>query len=264
MTTETNPAIKFAVVTGASQGLGKAFSTELAKKNINLILVSLPGQDLELFSNEISAKYQVQTAFFETDLSITANVLQLAETINKSFNVHLLINNAGMGGTQKFVESKVDYINTIMQVNVVATSILTHQLLPNLMQQVQSYILNVSSMAAFSPIGFKTVYPASKAFVHSFSRGLREELRDTNVFVSVVNPGGMRTNGEIKSRIDKLGFIGKLTLLEPEYVAKVCVRQLFRKKSVIIVNPISWAIMHLLPVWIKLPLLTRTIKKEIG
>ncbi|WP_449401654.1 SDR family NAD(P)-dependent oxidoreductase [Chryseobacterium wanjuense] len=61
-------------------------------------------------------------------------------------------------------------------------------------------------MAAFSPIGFKTVYPASKTFIHSFSRGLNEELRDTNVFVSVVNPGAMKTNPDVVSRIEKQGF----------------------------------------------------------
>jgi len=131
------------------------------------------------------------------------------------------------------------------------------------MKQPQSYILNVSSMAAFSPIGYKTVYPASKAFVHSFSRGLYAELKDTNVFVSVVNPGAMKTSKEITARIEKQGFLGKLTLLEPEKVAKYCIKQLFNKDTVIMVNPLSWAILSIIPIWIKLPLMTRAIKREI-
>lgn len=263
MIADKNSDEQFAVVTGASQGLGKAFALEFAKRNINVILVSLPNQNLSDLSNEIAEKYAVQTIYFETDLSIIENVLALSTLINQNFNVHILINNAGTGGTRKFIDAKVEYINTIMQVNVMATSILTHQLMPNLMKQTQSYILNVSSMAAFSPIGYKTVYPASKAFVHSFSRGLYAELKDTNVFVSVVNPGAMRTNDEIKSRIDKQGFFGKLTLSEPEKVASYCIQQLFKKDTVIMVNPMSWVILRILPIWIRLPLMTWAIKREL-
>ncbi|EJL71831.1 SDR family NAD(P)-dependent oxidoreductase [Chryseobacterium populi] len=253
----------YAVVTGASQGLGKAFAESLAKKNINVILISLPNQNLKMISEEIAETYQVKTHYYEVDLSVNENVLKLTDWLNSSFKIHILINNAGLGGTRKFVEASPDYINTILQVNVTATSLITHQLLPNLLEQPQAYILNVSSMAAFSPIGFKTVYPASKTFIHSFSRGLHEELKHTSVFVSVVNPGAMKTNTDVCKRIEKQGFLGKLTLLDPNKVAHYCINQLFKKDSVIMVNPISWLVMKVLPIWIKLPLMTNAIKKEI-
>ncbi|WP_449397876.1 SDR family NAD(P)-dependent oxidoreductase [Chryseobacterium wanjuense] len=202
----------FAVVTGASQGLGKAFAESLAKKKINIILVSLPGQNLKELSLRIAELYHIKTYYYEVDLSVNENVLKLTDWLNKFFDIYILINNAGLGGTGKFLDATSDYINNILQVNIAATSLMTHQLLPNLLKQPQAYILNVSSMAAFSPIGFKTVYPASKTFIHSFSRGLNEELRDTNVFVSVVNPGAMKTNPDVVSRIEKRGFLGRLTL----------------------------------------------------
>ena len=253
----------YAVVTGASQGLGKAFAENLASKNINVILVSLPGQHLKELSQRLEETCQIKAHYYETDLSVNENVMKLTEWLNRSFEIHILINNAGLGGTKKFVDASPSYINTILQVNVAATSLITHQLLPNLLRQPKAYILNVSSMAAFSPIGFKTVYPASKTFIHSFSRGLHEELKDTNVFVSVVNPGAMKTNVDVCKRIEKQGILGKLTLLDPNKVAAYCIRQLFRKDSVIMVNPISWLIMKILPIWIKLPLMTSAIKKEI-
>lgn len=253
----------YAVVTGASQGLGKAFAEKLAEKRINLILVSLPNQSLKELSLTLEEKYQIKAHCYEVDLSVNENVLKLTEWLNSSFNIHILINNAGLGGTKKFTEATSDYINTILQVNVTATSLITHQLLPNLLKQPKAYILNVSSMAAFSPIGFKTVYPASKSFIHSFSRGLHEELKDTNVFVSVVNPGAMKTNADVCKRIEEQGFWGKLTLLNPDKVAARCIRQLFKKDSVIMVNPISWLVMKILPIWIKLPLMTQAIKREI-
>lgn len=253
----------YAVVTGASQGLGKAFAKSLARKNINLILVSLPNQNLKQLSVKLAKTYHIKTHYYEIDLCINENVFKLTEWINASFSVHLLINNAGLGGTKRFIDASPEYINTILQLNVTATSLITHQLLPNLLKQPKAYILNVSSMAAFSPIGFKTVYPASKTFIHSFSRGLREELRNTNVFVSVVNPGAMKTNLDVCKRIAKQGFLGKLTLLDPDHTAEYCVKQLFKRDSVIMVNPISWLVMKLLPIWIKLPLMTNAIRKEV-
>ncbi|QWT86563.1 SDR family NAD(P)-dependent oxidoreductase [Chryseobacterium sp. PCH239] len=253
----------YAVVTGASQGLGKSFAENLAKQKINVILISLPDQNLKELSVKLEKQYDIKAHYYETDLSVHENVMKLTEWLNCSFDVHILINNAGLGGTKKFTEASSDYINTILQVNVAATSLMTHQLLPNLLKQPKAYILNVSSMAAFSPIGFKTVYPASKSFIHSFSRGLHEELKDTNVFVSVVNPGAMKTNKDVCERIEKQGFMGRLTLLNPDKVASYSIRQLFKKDSVIMVNPISWLVMKILPIWIKLPLMTQAIKREI-
>lgn len=253
----------FALVTGASQGLGKAFISELAKRGINIIMVSLPGENLRELAKETAAKYSVETVFIETDLSINSNVLELADWVNRNFEVFMLINNAGLGGSKHFLDASHQYINTILQLNVVATSLLTRQLLPTLIKQPESYILNVSSMAAFSPIGYKTVYPASKSFVHSFSRGLAAELRRTNVFVSVVNPGAMKTSREITSRIEKQGALGKLTLLDPKKVAQKCIDGLFRKDTLIMVNPISWLFLSLIPIWIKLPLMTNAIKREL-
>lgn len=252
----------FAVVTGASHGLGKAFSVALAKKNINLILISLPDQKLTDFGHELSAGYGVKTACYETDLTIIENVLALTHWINDNFEVDILINNAGIGGSKRFVDAEVEYINTIIQLNIMSTSILTRLLLPNLMKQKQSYILNISSMAAFLPMGYKTVYPASKSFIHAFSLGLYTELKDKNVFVSVAFPGVMKTNGDVTARISSQGFFGKLTLLEPQKVAEYCLQQLFKKNRVIILNPVVSTILRILPNWIKLPLLTRAMKKE--
>ncbi|MBN9298033.1 MAG: SDR family NAD(P)-dependent oxidoreductase [Filimonas sp.] len=254
----------YAVVTGASQGLGKAFATALAKQGYALILVSLPGQHLGELSDQLAFDYNVKTHFFETDLSCRENVLELARQVNAQFEVSMLINNAGVGGTVRFDEASAEYVDRIIQLNVMATSLLTHQLLTNMRRQEKAYILNVSSLAAFSPIGYKTVYPASKAFVHSFSRGLYQELKDSNIFVSVVNPGPMKTNPDVTRRIEQQGFFARLTALDPATVATYCLRKLRKRDTVIIVNRGSWLLLKLLPIWIKLPMLTNSIKKELN
>lgn len=256
----------FALITGSSTGLGKAFAYELAKRKFNLLLVSLPNEALPEFAAELTA-FGNEVHYYETDLTDHDNVMKMTHWVNSQFAVSVLINNAGIGGSRRFVEAEPAYLNNIIQLNVMSTSLITRALLPNLMRQPQSYILNVSSMAAFSPMGFKTVYPASKAFIHHFSRGLYQELKDTNIFVSVVNPGPMKTNADTSARIMKQGALAQLGLLSPEQVARISIRKLFNKDSMIMLNwanGIQWLLMKLIPIWLRLPLLTKVIEREVN
>ena len=255
----------FAVVTGASQGLGKCFALELAKRGINTILVSLPAENLVCVMNQVR-EMGTESYMYETDLSYTERVLELSQWINTNYDVNILINNAGRGGSSPFIESSVNYINGIIQLNIKATVLLTHQLLPNLMRQEKGYVLNISSMASYTPTGLKTVYPASKRFIQHFTRGLYQELRHTNVFVSVALPGPMKTNADVSRRIDRQGVLGHIGLLSPEEVAGICVRQLFRRDTLIMLgwaNKINWLILNVLPVPWKMSLMTRAVSREI-
>lgn len=260
-----NPEITYAVLTGASQGYGKAIAFELASRNINLILVALPGEGLDKLASELSS-FGIQVIHYETDLTDKKELLAFATWVNTNYKVNMLINNAGIGGTKHILDSHVDYIDNIIKLNITATSLLIHQLLPNLLSyKGNSYILNVSSMASFSPIAYKTVYPASKRFIHDFSRGLRQELKDSNVFVSVVHPGPMKTNADVSRRITRQGVLGKIGLLSPEKAAQLTMQQLFRRESSIILgwfNFINWVLMSILPVWIKMPIISRPFKRQ--
>lgn len=255
----------FALVTGASQGLGRAMAIELAKQNTNLLLVSLPNEGLSQLATELTA-FQITVHFFETDLSLRENVEALAQTINANHSLHMLINNAGRGGSKLFEEAGLDYLEGILLLNINATVLLTWLLLPNLRQQKQAFVLNVSSMAAFNPIGFKTVYPASKAFIRHWSLGLREELRGTGVSVSVVCPGPMKTNADVVQRIENHGFRGKIGLLSPEEVAAIAIRQMVRRKATIIpglANQLNYHLMSLLPLRLVTWLVSKVVRKEV-
>lgn len=255
----------YAVITGASNGLGKAFAKELAGRGINLILVALPGENLPELAMELR-KEKIEVLYFETDLTKFDNVLSFTNWVNLNYKVWMLINNAGIGGTQRYIDADRNYLNNIIQLNVMSMSLITRELLPNLMECKAAYILNVSSMAAFSPMGYKTVYPASKAFVHHFTRGLYQELKHSGVFVSVVNPGPMKTNKEVTARINKQGRFAKIGMLTPEKVAQISIRKLFKKDSMIVLglgNGLSWLLMKLVPIWIRLPLLTNSVKNEL-
>ncbi len=261
---EKTPGL-FAVITGASQGLGRCFALALAKRKINTILVSLPGENIHLVSEECK-QCGVESYYIETDLTQKENILKFTDWLNAKFNVNILINNVGAGGTAVFHKTSLNYIENILHLNIVAPSLITHQLLPNLMSQKASYILNVSSIASFSPMGFKTVYPASKKFIQYFSRGLYQELKNTNVFVSVVHPGPMITNEETRIRIKEYGFLGRLGVITPEGVAEKSITALFNRNPYIVpgfMNKLQWILMLLIPVKIKLPILARVLNKEI-
>ena len=255
----------YAVITGASMGLGRSFAREAARRGINTILVSLPGENLHLLAEELR-EMGTDSHAYETDMTVRDNIVKMCRWINERFEVFMLINNAGLGGTRSFVSCEVGYIDAIIQVNVMASTIITHQLLPNLLRQPRGYILNVSSMAAFSPIGYKTVYPASKRFLHYFSRGLYQELKGTSVFVSVVHPGPMKTNRDVTRRIERQGFFGRMGLLSPDAIAKISIGQLLKRDTMILpgtANQFNWVLMHIVPVWAKLRLMSNVVAREL-
>ncbi|MTI32878.1 SDR family NAD(P)-dependent oxidoreductase [Xanthovirga aplysinae] len=256
----------FALITGASKGLGKAITEELASRKINVITVALEGEGLPEFCDEIKRKYGVKAHYFETNLAENDAVYQLAEWATTNFNINILINNAGIGGSAAFDQVSPAYIEAILRVNIRALSLLTRLILPELKNHKEAFILNVASMASFSPIAFKTVYPASKAFVYSFSMGLKEELKDTNVSVSVLHPGPIKTNPEVTKRIEKQGIFGKLGLISVEDLADIAISKLFRGRPLIVpgkINKFNRQLMRFFPRWIQLSLVSRIVRREV-
>lgn len=256
----------FALVTGAGRGLGRAFAIELARRGHNVLLTALPGENLPAFCAALQSDYKVKAACFECDLTQEKEITRLTRWIKENYALNILINNAGIGGTSEFEKVQSYFINNMILLNVRAMALLTHQLLPILRRQQQAWILNVSSMASFSPIGYKTVYPATKVFVLNFSRGLYQELKGSGVFVSVVHPGPMKTNADTAMRIEKQGWRGQVGLIAPEEMAHRSLDRLFRKDSLILVgwmNKMNWLLMKTIPVWVRLPLITNMVRKEI-
>ncbi len=255
----------YALITGASQGLGKDISYELAGRKFNVLLVALKGEGLGKLAADIKERYHVDAQFLETDLCHHKAVYQIADWA-KPYQVSVLINNAGIGGTKGFEEASPLYIERIIQLNCRATSMLTRLMLPNLKMQPKAYIMNVASMASFSPIAFKTVYPASKAFIWSFSRCLSEELKGTNVFVSVLHPGPMKTNPDVTKRIVQQGFLGKIGLVTTPRMARIAISQLFIRKGTVIpgfLNKLNRIIMRMFPVGVRVRVLSNVFRREL-
>ncbi|MGD0782637.1 MAG: SDR family NAD(P)-dependent oxidoreductase [Candidatus Aminicenantales bacterium] len=222
------------LITGASMGLGKAMAWECARRGMNLVLTALPGERLAETAGEIEKACGVRVLAREIDLTEDGAPARLAAWALENTPIDVLINNAGFGGSRAIENAEPAYIERMIRLNVLAVGLLTHALLPELKTHPSARVLNVASLAACGPLPFKTVYPASKAFVFHWSRGLRAELRKTNVRVCVLLPGPMRTNPDVRSRLDKQGWIGRRTTVSVEAAARLAVRGLFKGRAVIV------------------------------
>ncbi len=257
---------RYTVITGASRGLGRALAVEAAEKGRNLILAALPGEHIDEIADGLSSKFHIVAMGIEVDLTDEQDLRSFTKVIVENYEVDMLINNAGIGGTNFFESASTAYIDNIIQLNMRALVYLTHQLLPVLKRQKRAYILNIASLAAFGPMPFKTIYPASKAFVASFSKGLNAELRDTNVSVSVAYPGGMATNPEIIARLRNYNKLIRSTFLSPRTTARICFRQTLAGNTVIVpgfANKINRFLIKLIPEQIRLIIFSRNLQMEM-
>lgn len=257
----------YTLITGASNGLGKELAKECALRGHNLLLTALPGEDIENLGRSIASGSGIKVHTFETDFTENEAVEKLANSSLGNYRINMLINNAGIGGTIPFLQASPAYIDRMVMLNTRALVVLTRLLLPELKNHPKSYILNIASMASFGPIPFKTVYPASKAFVYSFSRGLGAELKGTGVSVSVAHPGGMKTNPEVTRRIEQHSRFIQATTLPPEKVARICIRETLKGNRLIIpgtMNKLSWLILKLVPVWLRLIIMRNSLQNELG
>ena len=225
----------FTVITGASQGLGKAFAEECAIRGRPLVLAALPDTGLLEVARWIERVHGVRVHPLEVDLAADGGPDRLARFVEENgLAVDTLVNNAGVGFNGRFGESEPAHNETTIRLNMLAVVALTHRLLPALRRQGRAHVLNVASLAAFFPLPWLPVYSSSKSFVLAFSLALREELRGTGVSVSVVCPNGIRTNRGARELIARQGLAGRLTCQYPEQVARAALRGMLAGRAVIV------------------------------
>jgi short-subunit dehydrogenase len=256
----------FALITGASRGIGKAFAEECARLGYDLALVALPSEDLPELAIELAGKFKVQVKTLEISLAEP----EAADTVmdwvlREDLRITMLVNNAGFGSVGPFMETHQARHQAMLYVNLHTPYLLMRRLMPMLQAQKQAYIINVSSQAAFYPIPYKGTYSATKAFVMYLSLATEYELRGSNVHVSVVCPSGVKTSKEIRERIDTAGPLARLSALEPEEVARIALKKTFKKKRFILpgtMNQISYYATLIFPDFIRMAFISRKMKKN--
>lgn len=181
---------KWALVTGASAGIGVALARELAAGGTNLILTARREDRLETLASELRAAHKISTEVISADLQqADARDHIFAFTCEKKITVDLLINNAGYGAYGEFAHSDLQWQLGMIQVNCSAVVHLTRLYLPEMVARRAGDVLILASTAAFQPVPYISTYAATKAFDLLFAEGLAEELRPYGVRVCALSPG---------------------------------------------------------------------------
>jgi uncharacterized protein len=185
----------WALITGASAGIGREFARQLARRGWALVLVARRRDRLEELRHELRNRNPgVKVHLRVVDLAEKSQIDELAHWLKENkINIGILINNAGLGDIGPFATSDPSRNEQMILVNVLALTSLTRRLLPQMIVRKNGAIVNVSSSAGFLPIPEFSVYAATKAYVTSFSEALHAELRGTDITVTAVCPGPVQT-----------------------------------------------------------------------
>lgn len=222
--------MKYTLITGATSGIGYEIAKIYAEQGEPLILVARRKAILDEFQQRYA-----NVEIVEMDLSEPNNAKKLFEiTEQNGWQVSRLINNAGFGVFGEFSETDLDREMAMVNLNIQAVMILTKLYLQPMKARNQGEILNVSSVASFMPGPQMSVYYATKAFVTSFSKALRYELKESNINISILAPGTTATEFEKAANLQNSKLFDRLKVQSAEEVAKYAVQHL--GKNVIIPN----------------------------
>jgi len=239
----------WAVVTGASSGIGLAFARELARRGHPVFAVARRRERLEALARE-AAECGNRVEFVAADLKTEEGCTAVIRQLDRLREIELLVNNAGIATAGDFLDASIDDEIGAIQLNVEALVRLTHAVLPGMVRRDRGGIINLASVVAFQPFPRFAVYAASKAFVLSFTEALAEEVRGTGVRILALCPGAARTEMDLFAHNE--GLLGKLPSLTAEQVARTAVRALDGSRVVKVVGTLNRVLVfvnRLMPRW---------------
>ncbi len=226
-------ADRWALITGASSGIGAEFARRLAAHGMHLVLTARREELLEKLAEELHTRHGTKTEIIVGDLTDATEPQRLCDTIAaKGIPIELLVNNAGFGWVSTIDETEVSRMKQLVQLNIASMTELTLLLLPLMLGRGHGGIINVSSVAAFQPVAYMPVYAASKAFVLHFSEALWAECRDRGVTVTALCPGTTQTDFFDVANVP--GWLKKHEFSTPEQVVKSALKALERRKQIAI------------------------------
>lgn len=226
----------YALITGAAKGIGRAIAIELAKKKYNLILVDIDADGLFKTSEYIEKQIGVEVDLLQVDLS-EPDAVDRIFNFTKSYHdrLNVVVNNAGYGLNGAFDSYQLSDHLTNIDVNIKALVKISYAYLPVLKKFPKGYLLNVGSTTSYQTVPYLNVYASTKAFVLSFTRGLRYELRNTSVNVSVLSPGATDTDFVKRANMgESVLKVARKFNMTAESVGKIAVEGLFNEKAEII------------------------------
>ncbi|OWG19164.1 Serine 3-dehydrogenase [Delftia sp. K82] len=183
-----------ALVTGASSGIGALYAQRLAERGHDLILVARNRERLRLLASDISTRTGRSVQVLPADLNDRAALAKVEALLREDASITVLVNNAGMGTHTPLLQSDVERMTRMVELNVTAPMRLAYAAVPGFVQRGRGTVINIASIVAIAPEVLNGVYGGSKAFVLAFSQSLQHELAGTGVQVQAVLPGATATD----------------------------------------------------------------------
>jgi uncharacterized protein len=207
-----------ALITGASTGIGSIYADRLAKRGYDLILVARDQERLNQLAQEIKAKTGRKAETLTADLTVKSDLLRVEDRLRADSSITALVNNAGFGATAKLIDSAVDDMENMVELNVTALTRLTLAVLPGLIARSNGLIINISSIAALSPEILNGVYSGTKSFVLSLTQSLHNELKGRGIQVQAVLPGATSTEFWDRAKLPVQHLPSEIVMTAPEMV----------------------------------------------
>jgi len=224
----------FTLITGATSGIGLELAKLFAKNKSNLILVARNEEQLTSTAETLKLE-GVDVVTISTDLFVSGNAQEVYQQVKSlSLQVDVLVNDAGQGVYGKFIENDLERELDIIQLNISSLITLTKLFAKEMVSRGSGKILNVASVAGKAPGPYQAVYHGTKAFVHSFSEGIRNELKDTGVSVTSLLPGPTDTDFFNKADMEKAKIVQEGELADPATVAKDGYEALLAGKDMVV------------------------------
>ncbi|SAL73904.1 SDR family NAD(P)-dependent oxidoreductase [Caballeronia telluris] len=183
-----------ALITGASSGIGAVYAERLARRGYDLILVARNHDRLVNLAERITNETRRGVEIMDADLTDPASLATVEATLREDASIAMLVNNAGVGTHTPLVDSDVDAMSRMIDLNVTALTRLTYAAVPGFVSRGRGAIVNISSIVSIAPEILNGVYGGTKAFVLAFSQSLRHELASKGVTVQAVLPGATATD----------------------------------------------------------------------
>jgi len=241
---------KTALITGASSGIGLELAKLFARDKIDLVLVARSAEKLNEIAHDLSAQYGITATVIVSDLSQPDAATELfRETQTRRLTIDYLVNNAGFGILDKFLNTDLNRELDMIQLHVATTTTLTKFYAAEMAAQGGGRILNVASTAAFQPGPWMAVYYATKAYILSYSEAANEALKGSGVTVTCLCPGPTPTNFQVRAKNRKKGILRHVKT-SVEYVARRGYTAMHRGKPLVIpgiLNQIGVFAVRLLP-----------------
>ena len=226
-------ADQWALITGASSGIGAEFARRLASRGMHFVLVARRKDLLEKLADELHTAHGTKCELIVADLTAPASpspVANIAEEIaRRNIQVELLVNNAGFGYVGEIETTDIKRVMEMVQLNAAVLTEMTYRYLPAMMQRGHGAVINVSSVAAFQPVAYMGVYAATKAYVLHFSEALWAEAREKGVTVTALCPGPTQT--DFFDVAGAKGWLAKKRSQTTEEVVKCGLRAMEKKRQ---------------------------------